>query len=469
MAALPHEKGFIQDIVASKSEGEDAYYFAYLSALFEYEFLLGFVFVLSGFLCLVSVFCGFFFVLMRMVGAFGGRKVQNITAYYMLALNLHTASMTLTTGLNAVSLAWLYGSSNRLHMAHDYSVKVMHEGHGILKSHITDGLNNLKNAVENARLTRKELADSVDTYHKEYLNDIQKHSSLVLEKAGLPSEKQANDLNDFCDKVSQDQQVPQEDRSKYSSCATASADLVSVAQTAAQQIEPLLRKAVEDYNRGGPAFKDLQPSNVWKDSTNKLVSLISQVSSAKFPLISDFDVLGRLSLYDGIFEYGLDYISQVCVGACLLQALAAFSYAVGTWVHDPEIPPNKRGFVSNQAGITLVVSTLFMWVFTTFMIPASIVYMLSGVIAANYICYPYQYGGDGGLSLLDNVTASLYVQGERNYIRNTNYALFNSTYKMGQVLRKCNITMPLVNLSTHPDIVMSSIAFTAHVSVMVKF
>ncbi|XP_075529918.1 uncharacterized protein LOC142563251 [Dermacentor variabilis] len=136
------DERFIRRIVEIKGEdGLETDYLDYMVALFSHEPLLGVVVVLALALFLASVFCGLFFVLMRMVGAFGGRKVQNITGYYMLALRLHTVTMTLLAGLNIVSLAWLYGSSTRLVTAHENSVKVMHEGHNFIKSRILDGLN----------------------------------------------------------------------------------------------------------------------------------------------------------------------------------------------------------------------------------------------------------------------------------------------------------------------------------------
>ncbi|XP_049511302.1 uncharacterized protein LOC119464833 [Dermacentor silvarum] len=159
---------------------------------------------------------------------------------------------------------------------------------------------------------------------------------------------------------------------------------------------------------------------------------------------------------------GLGYGSNACIAAFVLQVVAAFSFAVGAWIHDPEVPPNKRSVLSNQTGVTLVVSTFFMWLFTTILVPSTILYMLSGVIAAKYLCMPYQYGGPEGLQLLDNVTAALYVKGKWDPIENRDYELYNTTYKPGQVISKCNGTTPLVHLSTHPDITVASMMFTTH-------
>ncbi|KAH8030609.1 hypothetical protein HPB51_010440 [Rhipicephalus microplus] len=147
------------------------------------------------------------------------------------------------------------------------------------------------------------------------------------------------------------------------------------------------------------------------------------------------------------FFRSLGFGSNVCIAAFILQVVVTLSFAVGTWAHDPEIPPNKRGFVSNQSGITLVVSTQFhlpMMVytravrhsscgsFTTIMVPSSILYMMSGVIASKYLCDPYQNGDTQGFEILDNVTASLYVKGKWDPTENSDYELYNTTYKPGQ-------------------------------------
>ncbi|XP_070383337.1 uncharacterized protein [Dermacentor albipictus] len=458
------DERFIRRIVEIKGEdGLETDYLDYMVALFSYEPLLGAVVVLALALFLGSVFCGLFFVLMRMVGAFGGRKVQNITGYYMLALRLHTVTMTLLAGLNIVSLAWLYGSATRLVTSHENSVKVMHEGHNFIKSRILEGLNELKTSVETARSSRKGIADLISKSQAEYLNQLQKHVGLILEKSGLPSEEQVTDISNFCKDVTKDKSVPQDQRTKFDTCATACADLMQAVKDASNAVMSELRMTVEEYNRAGtPAFRELQPGTSWNSNKQKLATLYSEVKAKDFPTMSDFGILALLNPYGDIFERGLSYGSNACIAAFVLQMVVAFSFIVGAWVHDAEVPPNKRSLISNQTGITLVVSTFFMWLFTTVLVPSTILYMLSGVIAAKYLCMPYEYNGAEGLQLLDNVTAALYIKGKWDPIENQDYELYNTTYKPGQVISKCNGTTPLVHLSTHPDITVASMMFTTH-------
>ncbi|XP_075529917.1 uncharacterized protein LOC142563250 [Dermacentor variabilis] len=173
-----------------------------------------------------------------------------------------------------------------------------------------------------------------------------------------------------------------------------------------------LRTTVEEYNRAGTtAFRELQPGTSWNSNKQKLATLYSEVKAKDFPTMSDFGILALLNPYGDIFERG---------------------------------------------------STFFMWLFTTVLVPSTILYMLSGVIAAKYLCMPYQYGGAEGLQLLDNVTAALYIKGKWDPIQNQEYEVYNTTYKPGQVISKCNGTTPLVHLSTHPDITVASMMFTTH-------
>ncbi|KAL1443687.1 hypothetical protein MTO96_030217 [Rhipicephalus appendiculatus] len=236
-----------------------------------------------------------------------------------------------------------------------------------------------------------------------------------------------------------------------------------------------LQKTVEDYNRGGAAFRELTPGTVWNTNRQKLDILYSEVNSKDFPTISDYAILSFLNPYGDIFEKGLGFGSNVCIVAFILQAVVTASFLIGTWAHDPEIPPNKRGFISNQSGITLVVYFhLPMMVYTRpgrpsscgcsrpVMVPSSILYMMSGVIASKYICDPYQNDGTWGLEILDNVTASLYVKGKWDPTENSDYELYNTTYRPGHVIRKCNDTTPLVNLSTNPDVTIASMTFKTH-------
>ncbi|XP_075726342.1 prominin-1-like [Rhipicephalus microplus] len=197
---------------------------------------------------------------------------------------------------------------------------------------------------------------------------------------------------------------------------------------------PQLQKTVEEYNRGGAAFRELTPGTIWNTNRQKLDILYTEVNSKDFPAISDYGILSFLNPYGDIFERGLGFGSNVCIAAFILQVVVTLSFAVGTWAHDPEIPPNKRGFVSNQSGITLVVASFFMWLFTTIMVPSSILYMMSGVIASKYFCDPYQNGDTQGFEILDNVTASLYVKGKWDPTENSDYELYNTTYKPGQVI-----------------------------------
>ncbi|KAL3219094.1 hypothetical protein MRX96_030687 [Rhipicephalus microplus] len=90
----------------------------------------------------------------------------------------------------------------------------------------------------------------------------------------------------------------------------------------------------------------------------------------------------------------------------MLESVAAVSFGLGILVHSPDIPPNKRGFISNQCGVLLVVSTLFMWLFSTVMAPSSVLFMMGGVISQQYICEPYS---TNKLNFLDDVVLTMFV------------------------------------------------------------
>ncbi|XP_077530971.1 uncharacterized protein LOC144143024 [Haemaphysalis longicornis] len=199
---------------------------------------------------------------------------------------------------------------------------------------------------------------------------------------------------------------------------------------------------------------------------NDLDSMKSHLSAATFPVVSDYDILSRVSPYGGIFQHGLDYVGWAYTLAFVLQGVVIFSFVVGTWVHDPEIPPNKRSFISNQTGITLVVSTLFMWIFTTSMIPATMLYMVSGVVAANYICFPYEYNDVTGLEILDNVTKALFIIGNpqdtssKSYSKPYDIDLY-SMFQPGHIIETCNKTTPILNRTKLSNIAGKSAVFLA--------
>ncbi|CAN7977323.1 unnamed protein product [Ixodes persulcatus] len=75
----------------------------------------------------------------------------------------------------------------------------------------------------------------------------------------------------------------------------------------------------------------------------------------------------------------------------IIECLLLLGLFIGAVVHNEEVPPNKRGFLSNQSGIMLVVVSFVAWIFCTIVMPLMVVFMLGGVIAEDYICSPYRH------------------------------------------------------------------------------
>ncbi|CAN7945014.1 unnamed protein product [Ixodes hexagonus] len=75
----------------------------------------------------------------------------------------------------------------------------------------------------------------------------------------------------------------------------------------------------------------------------------------------------------------------------VIECLLFVGFITGAALHSEEVPPNKRGFLSNQSGVILIVMSFVAWLFGTVVMPSTVVFMLGGVIAEDYICYPYRH------------------------------------------------------------------------------
>ncbi|KAK8775040.1 hypothetical protein V5799_010434 [Amblyomma americanum] len=95
----PTDASLIEAIMTRKETDNE--YLTYITALFTYQPILALVAAVQMMLMIGSFVGGFFFVLARMVGAFGGRKVQNITTQYMHVLQFYSVFMVLFLALNA--------------------------------------------------------------------------------------------------------------------------------------------------------------------------------------------------------------------------------------------------------------------------------------------------------------------------------------------------------------------------------
>ncbi|XP_037567503.2 uncharacterized protein LOC119448096 [Dermacentor silvarum] len=187
-------------------------------------------------------------------------------------------------------------------------------------------------------------------------------------------------------------------------------------------------------------FDDIDRNDLGR--IKKISFLESAVLATRYPNVSSMSVLGSLSPYDVVFGSGEEYSKVASTAAIVLESVAGISFVLGILVHSPEIPPNKRGFISNQCGVLLVVSTLFMWLFSTVMAPSSMLFMMGGVISQQYICEPYS---TDRLTFLDDILLTMFVphrDDDADVAHQAEYnlkaiELYNTTMRPSIVLRKC--------------------------------
>ncbi|KAM7287864.1 uncharacterized protein ISCGN_031555 [Ixodes scapularis] len=175
------------------------------------------------------------------------------------------------------------------------------------------------------------------------------------------------------------------------------------------------------------------------------------VNETVYPNVTFMSVLGQLSIYGEIFKQGYGYTTTVCASATVLQVLMALSFVLGIFYHDEEVPPNKRGLMTNQSGIIMVVTCLFMWVFCAAMMLAAALFMTGGVLGYNYLCLPFY---DNRLKFVDKIIGALFVPGGVKKDADPKiFEFYDTTLKPSMVLRNsCDNNMSLIKLSHMRDI-----------------
>ncbi|XP_075734717.1 uncharacterized protein LOC142775961 isoform X2 [Rhipicephalus microplus] len=202
-------------------------------------------------------------------------------------------------------------------------------------------------------------------------------------------------------------------------------------------------------------FDEIDRNDLWR--IKKINFLESAVLATHYPNVTSMGILGSLSPYDGVFGAGEEYSKAASTAAIMLESVAAVSFGLGILVHSPDIPPNKRGFISNQCGVLLVVSTLFMWLFSTVMAPSSVLFMMGGVISQQYICEPYS---TNKLNFLDDVVLTMFVahpdedteiahEAEYNFKA---IEIYNTTMKPSTVLMTCAKNKTLLESTSLTDL-----------------
>ncbi|XP_077520182.1 uncharacterized protein LOC144130012 [Amblyomma americanum] len=188
----------------------------------------------------------------------------------------------------------------------------------------------------------------------------------------------------------------------------------------------------------------------------RINSLESAVLATRYPNVTSMSLLGDLSPFDVVFSRGEEYGKAASTAAIMLETVAAVAFVVGVLAHSQEVPPNKRSFVSNQSGILLVVSALFMWLFCTVMAPSSLLFMMGGVISQQYICEPYS---TGLLPFIDEVVLMMFVphRDDEAGVHQVEYnakalELYNTTMKPSIVLRSCSKNQTLLATTGLSDI-----------------
>ncbi|CAN8028605.1 unnamed protein product, partial [Ixodes persulcatus] len=402
----------------------------------------------------VSVFGGFFFVLLRMVGAFGGRKVQNITHWYTFALRFYSVFMIILTAVNGIFIACLWGSSGHLAIANTKSAAILEPGVPMVRDYVTTAiavtpsflhgmlislLTWLNSANSGAARSRRAARSPVLNYTKLAARAGPPHASFDIARPPLSSKiKSISPL--YPPLSSHNPQPPRASRSD----------------------NMLVRERLDGCEEEHTRWSDVEAcaahrkanNNFFVSALDLLVDLVifgKFVNETVYPNVTFMSVLGQLSIYGDIFKQGYGYTTTVCASATVLQVLMALSFVLGIFYHDEEVPPNKRGFITNQSGIIMVVTCLFMWVFCAAMMLAAALFMTGGVLGYNYLCLPFY---DNRLQFVDKIIGALFVPGGVNKDADPRIVEFyDTTLKPSLVLRNsCDNNMSLIKLSHMRDI-----------------
>ncbi|XP_075734696.1 uncharacterized protein LOC119169350 isoform X3 [Rhipicephalus microplus] len=178
-------------------------YLTYLTALFTYQPILCVVAIAQSVFMIGSFVGGLFVVLARMVGAFGGRKVQNITVQYMRVLHFYTVLMVILVALNAVAIFCLWGSTNHFAIAVDKGEKIIGPGVLDVQRYIVGTVKDLRSTLADLKSARGDMFSLITSGNQDYRANIKYHSNRVLTDCGLPTPPVLASLKDFLTAVKQ--------------------------------------------------------------------------------------------------------------------------------------------------------------------------------------------------------------------------------------------------------------------------
>ncbi|KAL3219093.1 hypothetical protein MRX96_030686 [Rhipicephalus microplus] len=135
--------------------------------LFTYQPILCVVAIAQSVFMIGSFVGGLFVVLARMVGAFGGRKVQNITVQYMRVLHFYTVLMVILVALKRVSITasiirsvaifCLWGSTNHFAIAVDKGEKIIGPGVLDVQRYIVGTVKDLRSTLADLKSARGDM------------------------------------------------------------------------------------------------------------------------------------------------------------------------------------------------------------------------------------------------------------------------------------------------------------------------
>ncbi|XP_064455108.1 uncharacterized protein LOC135366363 isoform X2 [Ornithodoros turicata] len=438
----------IEAIVHPKKE--ESGIFDYFHSLTKHQPAVTVMVVISVFLMLCSLFGGFFFVLLRMAGAFGGRKVQNITSWYSTVLRLLSTCMLICISLNATCIICMWGSVEFLVLFSRDSNAVMKDGMKVVENYLVDTIAQMMSVTKNMAAIKSGLHQNISDIQASLNSSlIESLATKSLESCHLPSPRMLSELSNWASGLSGPLNSPVKqaidvDIDSLRKVLTPVFD--SFRTTYSEMLKSFSRESIvrTEYDYASDILTR-KTQDLMVISVAVIADIIELNKSLPLPELSIMGFLGKLTLTDEVFRYLEGYGTLVCWLAGTLLSVVFLSTVVGICCHSEEIPPNKRGFLSNQAGIMIVMSSLVMWLFCSAMMPSTILFMMSGVITEAYVCNPYK---EHNIQFLDTVIYEMYVRSDAE----PNPNLYNTTMKPSLIMSYCPNNPALVNLTRNQDL-----------------
>ncbi|XP_064455131.1 uncharacterized protein LOC135366363 isoform X6 [Ornithodoros turicata] len=400
----------IEAIVHPKKE--ESGIFDYFHSLTKHQPAVTVMVVISVFLMLCSLFGGFFFVLLRMAGAFGGRKVQNITSWYSTVLRLLSTCMLICISLNATCIICMWGSVEFLVLFSRDSNAVMKDGMKVVENYLVDTIAQMMSVTKNMAAIKSGLHQNISDIQASLNSSlIESLATKSLESCHLPSPRMLSELSNWASGLSGPLNSPVKqaidvDIDSLRKVLTPVFD--SFRTTYSEMLKSFSRESIvrTEYDYASDILTR-KTQDLMVISVAVIADIIELNKSLPLPELSIMGFLGKLTLTDEVFRYLEGYGTLVCWLAGTLLSVVFLSTVVGICCHSEEIPPNKRGFLSNQAGIMIVMSSLVMWLFCSAMMPSTILFMMSGVITEAYVCNPYK---EHNIQFLDTPSTPITAQ-----------------------------------------------------------